>query len=47
MRRFDSYLIEAKVTNPDQVFFTKDGIDVNASDPWWKKFIPRKKVDKR
>ena len=47
MRQHDTFCIEATVTNQDEVFFTKNGVDVNASDIWWKKFIPKNKVDKR
>ena len=36
-----SHHIEAKIKTPDQAFYSKDGKDLNASDPDWMKYIPR------
>ena len=35
MVNFDNYTIRARIVDPKKVFFSKDGIDINASDPKW------------
>ena len=35
MVNFDNYTIRARIIDPKKVFFSKDGIDINASNPKW------------
>lgn len=46
MVNFNNYTIDARIEDPKRVFFTKDGIDVNASEPKWQKYIPKNKENR-